>query len=170
MKKFKGFKVSEVNSFEKIFIKRKHISYYKQDDGLFCLYSYNDHGYKVRVRNQDLNKGLEDIISELTIKLKASGDYSLKKRETSDTEKKRKVIFWWEKGYDRKNNQEHYKCDTIASDGFSVEGIGETLRDAVESLLCSLNDIEVDLQIERDYHDKIERGTYNGEYDHLIEK
>jgi hypothetical protein len=150
LKKYKGFKITQVYSFSDIFIKRKNISFYIDKDKIFKLYSYSDHGYKVSSQNIDFNEALENIVNQLETKFKTLGEYTVLPRGGDLTleSMKEKHIYWWEKGYDRLHNSEHYKCEVLSSEGFPVESTGTTLLECVECVISEIESTECNIKFQ----------------------
>jgi len=144
LKKYKGFKIKEVERFSDLFVKRKNISVFFDLKNIYHFYSYNDNGYKICAKNSDFNIGLKDIISQATTELKKLDGFIIVPRISQHSKMKLNTIYWWEKGYDRLNNGEHYKCEVLSSEGYPVESTGLTLKEACENLISELKGIESD--------------------------
>jgi hypothetical protein len=150
LKKYKGFKITKVDSFMDIFIKRKNISLYVDKDNVFKLYSYNDNGYKVSSKDLDFDVALKDIINQLETKIKTIGKYTVLPRAGNLTleSMKENHIYWWEKGYDRLHNSEHYKCETLCAEAFPVECTGMTLLEALEGVIQDVKSAQADTEFQ----------------------
>ena len=66
------------------------------------------------------------------IKKEKYGYISKKRDRFSKLSKSKRIIYWWIKGY---SDCYYYKCDTYTPNGYYVEGISDTSKEAINNCI-----------------------------------
>lgn len=139
--KIRGFKVKICTTFKElqsINIKRKQITLWFFE-GVYRAYSFHDDGYKVSTLNVNKDDAINDCIDKALTKIKSFNGLPVTERTYPDKVYSGKII-WWIKGSTNDLIGTHYKAETFY-DGYPVEGVGDTLEEALIDLKLTIENI-----------------------------